>query len=31
MTSEKHTPLDLFVAMGFDDRKFFRDEIEDKS
>ena len=23
ITSEKHTLLDLFVAMGFDDRAFF--------
>ena len=27
-TSEKHTLLDLFVAMGFDERTFFRDGIE---
>ena len=29
ITSEKHTLLDLFVAMGFDDRAFFRDGIEE--
>ena len=29
ITPEKHTLLDLFVAMGFDDRTYFRDEIEE--
>jgi len=29
ITSEKHTLLDLFVALGFDDRTFFRDGIEE--
>ena len=29
ITSEKHTLLDLFVAMDFDDRIFFRDGIEE--
>ena len=29
ITSEKPTLLDLFVAMGFDDRTFFRDGIEE--
>ena len=26
--TEKHTLLNLFVAMGFDDKTFFRDEID---
>ena len=29
ITSEKHTLLDLFVAIGFDDRTLFRDGIEE--
>ena len=29
ITPEKHTLLNLFVAMGFDDRKFFCDGIEE--
>ena len=29
ITSEKHTLLDLFVAMVFDDRTFIRDGIKE--
>ena len=29
ITPENHTPLNLFVTMGFDDRTLFLDRIEE--